>query len=95
MDLDSYDRKVLASFTDEAGRFKAFPAQEKKMLVLLRHCARHFETGVRYPEKQVNEILGRFSDDTARLRRGLVSHHFMQREGGGGAYWRAETEPAR
>jgi predicted transcriptional regulator len=95
VDLDSYDRKVLASFTDEGGRFKSFPAQEKKMLVLLRHCARQFEPGVRYPEKQVNEILGRFSDDTARLRRDLISHKFMQREGGGGAYWLAETEPAR
>ena len=67
------------------------------MLVLLRHCARQFEPGVRYAEKQVNEILGRFSDDTARLRRDLVSDKFkfMKREGGGGAYWLAETEPGR
>jgi len=97
VDLDSYDRKVLASFTDERGRFKSFPAQEKKMLALLRHCARQFQPGVRYSEKEVNEILGRFSDDTARLRRDLVSDKFkfMKREGGGGAYWLAEPEPGR
>jgi biotin operon repressor len=97
VDLDSYDRKVLASFTDENGRFKAFPAQEKKMLALLRHCVRQFQPGVRYSEKEVNEILVRFSDDTARLRRDLVSEkfRFMQREGGGGAYWLVQTEPGR
>lgn len=95
VDADSYDRKVLANFTDEQGRFKSFPAQEKKMIVLLRHCARQFEPGVRYPEKAVNAVLSRFSDDTARLRRGLVSHGFMQREGGGGAYWLAEDAASR
>jgi hypothetical protein len=35
----------------------------------------------------VNEILGRFNQDTARLRRALVDHGLMAREGGGGAYW--------
>lgn len=89
VDVDSYDRKVLASFTDREGRFTAFPAQEKKMLVLLRHCARAFEPGVRYPEKQVNEILGRFHADTAALRRELIADHLMARERG--VYWRVEA----
>jgi hypothetical protein len=47
-----------------------------------------FEPGVRYTEKEVNEILMRFNEDTAQLRRDLVDFHFMAREGGGGAYWK-------
>jgi len=50
-----------------------------------------FEPGVRYPEKQVNQMLSRFSDDTALLRRTLVDFHFMDREGGGGEYWRIDA----
>ena len=84
----AFDRKVLGTFTDETGAITAFPAQQKKYLVLLRHVLTAFEPGVRYPEREVNERLTRFSADTARLRRSLVEHGLMNREGGGGAYWR-------
>jgi hypothetical protein len=93
-DTPAYDRKVLATFLNAEGRIIAFPAQEKKFLVLLRHALQAFEPGVRYPEKQVNEILARFNDDTASLRRGLIEYHLMDREGGGGAYWRSEESKA-
>jgi len=95
VDLDAYDRKVLATFTDEEGRITAFPAQEKKYQVLLRYVLKAFEPGVRYSEKQVNEILSRFSDDTASLRRGLIEYKYMAREGGGGAYWRIDEGAAQ
>ena len=65
--------------------------QEKKFLVLLRHVLKAFDPGVRYPEKRVNQILANFNEDTARLRRSLVEHRFMAREGGGGKYWRIDT----
>lgn len=87
VELDAYDKKVLASFTNPAGRITAFPAQEKKFLVLLRYVLKAFEPGLRYPEKQVNDILSKFNDDTALLRRSLIEYRFMHREGGGGPYW--------
>jgi biotin operon repressor len=90
MDVDAYDRKVLATFSDADGRIKAFPVQEKKFLVILRHILEEFEPGVKYPEKRVNQILSKYSADTATLRRSLVEHGFMAREGGGGAYWRVQ-----
>lgn len=90
VDEQAYDRKVLKTFTDEEGRIIAFPSQLKKYQVLLRYVVNAFEPGIRYPEKQVNEILSRFNDDTADLRRGLVEFKLMDREGGGGAYWRLE-----
>jgi len=92
MDVDAYDRKVLETFSDANGRIKAFPAQEKKFLVILRHILEEFETGMKYPEKRVNQILARYSADTATLRRSLVEHGFMDREGGGGTYWRVEKK---
>jgi hypothetical protein len=90
MDVDAYDRKVLSAFSDASGRIKAFPVQEKKFLVILRHILGEFEPGIRYSEKHVNQILARYSADTATLRRSLVEHGFMAREGGGGMYWRVQ-----
>lgn len=85
---DPFESKVMKSFVDEDGRITAFPAQEKKFLVLLRYVVNVFEPGQRYPEKEVNEILKRYNEDTASLRRGMVEYKLMQREGGGGDYWR-------
>jgi biotin operon repressor len=93
--LDAFDRKVLATFTTPDGRISAFPTQEKKVRVLLRHVLPSFSHGVRYTEKRVNEVLSRFSDDTARLRRSLVELGYMAREGGGGRYWRQDHEDER
>lgn len=87
---DAYERKVLATFTDEVGCITAFPAQEKKHLVLLRYVLKAFEPDTSYSEKKVNEILSRFNEDTALLRRNLVDYGMMNREGGGGAYWRVQ-----
>ncbi len=92
---DAFDRKVLSTFTETDGHIKAFPTQEKKFLVLVRHVLKAFEPGVRYTEKRVNQILSNYNDDTARLRRALIDYKYMAREGGGGKYWRLETpEPA-
>jgi hypothetical protein len=61
-----------------------------KFLVLLRYVLKAFEPGKRYSEKQVNEMLAGFNEDTAWLRRSLVDYKFMARQGGGGEYWRLE-----
>jgi predicted transcriptional regulator len=87
-DTPAYELKVLDTFTDAEGRITAFPAQGKKFLVLLRYVLHAFESGVHYTEKQVNEILLRFNEDTALLRRGMIEYHLMEREGGGADYWR-------
>lgn len=88
IDLDAYDRKVVANFTDSSGRVKALPAQRKKLDAILRYVVKAFEPGVRYSEKQVNEILSRYNEDTATLRRELVDSKLLERAGGGGEYWK-------
>ena len=93
VDMTAYDRKVLNTFCDTEGRILQFPAQRKKFEVLLRHVVRAFKPDVRYTEKQVNEILSSFSDDTATLRRGLIAYKLMAREVGGREYWLLKNQP--
>jgi len=88
VDVDAYDRKVLKDFCTADGKIKAFPAQRKKFEAVLRYVLKAFQPGVRYSEKEVNQIIARFNDDTATLRRELVDYQWLKREGGGGAYWR-------
>ena len=87
VDLNAYDRQVVENFTGRDGRLKALPSQYKKLMAVLRYVVQAFEPGQRYSEKQVNEILARYHEDTAQLRRDLVDSGLMRREGGGGAYW--------
>jgi len=88
VDADGYDHKVIKDFTRADGSLKEIPAQRKKLEAILRYLVRDFEPGKRYSEKQVNKILSRYHEDTASLRRELVGYGLMEREGGGGAYWR-------
>jgi biotin operon repressor len=90
VDLAAYDHKVIADFSKPDGSLKEIPAQRKKLEIILRHVVQVFEPGERYTEKQVNEMLKKFHADSATLRRELVGYHLMQRQGGGGEYWRLE-----
>ncbi|HET9944430.1 MAG TPA: DUF2087 domain-containing protein [Actinomycetes bacterium] len=77
---------VLRTFMPH-GRIETMPAVRSKRLVVLDHVARVFEPGVRYPEPDVNAMLGAFFDDYAALRRYLVDEGFLARAEG--SYWRA------
>jgi predicted transcriptional regulator len=88
VDTDVYDHKVIADYSRKDGSLKTIPAQRKKLEAVLRHIVRAFEPDKRYTEKQVNEILKKYHEDTASLRRELVGYKLMNREGGGGDYWR-------
>lgn len=88
VDLNAYENKVIRDYSTPDGRLKTIPAQRKKLEVILRYVVKSFETGTRYSEKQVNDTLARYHPDTASLRRELVGYGLMQREGGGGEYWR-------
>jgi hypothetical protein len=57
--------------------------------VVLTWLSTQFESGERYPERAVNEIIQRYHEDASSLRRELIGEHLMQRENG--VYWRIET----
>src|SRR5215216_5837734 len=88
VDADAYDNKVIKDYARRDGSLKTIPSQRKKLEAILRYVVKAFDIGKRYSEKQVNEILARYHADTATLRRELVGFRLMNREGGGGEYWR-------
>lgn len=88
VDADAYDNKVVGDYVRKDGSLKTIPAQLKKLQAILRYVVKAFKVGKRYSEKQVNEILRDYHEDTASLRRELVGFGLMKREGGGGEYWR-------
>jgi predicted transcriptional regulator len=87
---DAWERKVLRDFF-EGERLKEIPAVQKKREVVRRWLANRFQPGVRYSEREVNEILKRHHPDTSTLRRELVAEGYglMTRENG--VYWRVDT----
>jgi biotin operon repressor len=95
IDAGAFDRKIVSNYLLPNGRLKTIPAQRKKLIAVLRHIANDFQLHKRYSEKQVNEILGHYHEDTARLRREMVGYQIMAREGGGGDYWRLEESASQ
>ena len=84
--MTSAERDVLARFVS-GRRLVEIPATRSKRLVVLERLALEFEPGRRYPEAEVNGILGRWHDDWSALRRYLVDEGFLDRADN--VYWRA------
>ena len=86
--MDAADQRIIDTFIRD-GRLVIMPSKRGKLLVVLAHLAGCFEPGRQYAEKDVNEILGRFHDDVAALRRYLVDDGFLAREHS--VYWRVQS----
>jgi hypothetical protein len=79
------DKDVVGRFIKD-GRLVIMPSKRAKLRLVLDHLAQDFEPGRSYQEPEVNEVLERYHDDYAALRRYLVDEGFLSREGG--VYWR-------
>ena len=86
---DASEARVLRSFIVD-GRLVKIPEAHSKREVVLRWVLEQLEDR-RYREREISEILKRYHDDYATLRRELINHRLMKREGG--IYWK--TAPAR
>ncbi len=86
IDAPPEQASVLRAFF-KGDRLTSVPVARAKRLIVLDYLAQSFEPGRRYPERDVNEILSRFHDDYATLRRYLVDEGFLSRERG--RYWRS------
>lgn len=86
LSADPAEDAVLSAFVRD-GRLVSIPAQYTKRRVVLEHLVRVFEPGVRYPEREVNALLGVWHPDVAALRRYLVDEGLLTREAG--VYWRS------
>ena len=56
---DEFEIKMLREYISSDGSLKSIPSQQKKRAVILKPLAMDFERRVKYPEAQLNKILGR------------------------------------
>lgn len=68
-------------------KLRHLPASRTDRRVVLERLALEFEPGRRYPETEVNSILGVFHDDWSMLRRALVDAGLLDRANN--QYWRS------
>jgi len=85
-DGDEFEVKTLRAYLSPDGTLKSIPTQHKKRMVILKHLVGDFQPDVQYPESQVNQMLRRYHEDTAALRRYMVDNGLLEREKG--IYWK-------
>lgn len=76
---DKEREKTCATYMDETGAIKLFPAKEKKKLIILREIMKNFERDRDYTEIEINTILKRIYDDYPTIRRALIEYGFFDR----------------
>jgi hypothetical protein len=84
--LDAIANDLRLSGFMRDGRIETMPAKRARRLLLLGEVAQAFEPGIRYPEREVNRVLGAMFSDYVALRRYLVDEEFLDRADG--KYWR-------
>src|SRR5512133_3708019 len=88
-ELDDKSKKVLKAYLNADGSIRQIPAQPK-LRVILNYLIQAFAPNTNYTEKEVNQILRRFHEDTAGLRRDLVDANLLARISDGSRYWRVD-----
>lgn len=76
----------IEQFFNPDGTLIHIPARQSKKLEVLTFIAGSFRTGIRYSEKEVNEIIGKFHTDTAAIRRHMIEFGIMNRDSSS-IYW--------
>jgi len=88
--LDDKSKKVLKAYLNADGSIRQIPNQPVKLQVVLNYLIQAFAPDTNYTEKEVNQILRRFHEDTAGLRRDLVEAKMLERISDGSRYWRVD-----
>ena len=89
-ELDVQSKKVLKAYLNADGSIRQIPNQPAKLQVILNYLIQAFAPDTNYTEKEVNQILRRFHEDTAGLRRDLFEAKMLDRISDGSRYWRVD-----
>ena len=85
------NQKMLEKFFDfengKAVKLKRFPGREKQRVVVIREISKSIESGKKYSEKEMNNVIKSFFDDYVTLRRYLIEYGFLDRKKDGSEYW--------
>jgi hypothetical protein len=79
---------TIERFFDKQGRLPQLPVKADTQRELSEYLAGFLEVGQRYTEREVNDILMRFSDEYVTLRRMLIDYRVLMRDSRGASYWR-------
>jgi hypothetical protein len=79
----------IEQFFREDGTLISIPAKSSKRLAVLYRIADQFADGTKYSERELNEIIARFHDDTAAIRRYMIENEIMKRDRDS-VYWLAD-----
>ena len=78
MDFLGNESQVEQFFKDD-GSLKQIPAKQSKKIAVLKIIASSLEPNRRYSEKELNQLIARFSDDTAAIRRHMIEFKILER----------------
>lgn len=85
---DGDEAKMSNFFESESPLvLKFLSVKQKNRLFIFKTIAKQFETGKKYTEKQVNEILKPIYGDYVTIRRELIDYGFMERTSDCREYW--------
>ncbi len=76
---EKYKNEVISHFF-KYGKLTQIPTQRKKREIVLAEIAKSFESGRKYDEKEVNEIIHNFHEDHCTIRREMIACGIMARE---------------
>lgn len=93
-DLERFKAKVRRTFVSD-GTLTAIPTKRRALVVLLLDIRATLDPQRIYAEKELNDHLGGFHPDFARLRRELIDYGYLERNAHTGQYWMAATLPKR
>lgn len=77
--IEKYRQKVLKTFFKDKKLIK-IPVQRKKKLIILDEFIKKFTPGVKYKEKEVDDIIMQIHFDYCAIRRLLIDEGIMHRE---------------
>lgn len=82
----------ISTLLDDMGRVKRWPKKKQDKINVLRYLQDKFEVGVKYSEKEINEILKEWHlfNDHALLRREMYDRYLLNRTIDGREYWLEE-----
>lgn len=92
--LERFKAKVRRTFVND-GTLTAIPTKRRALVVLLLDIRETLDPLRIYTEKELNDHLGGFHPDFARLRRELIDYGYLERNAHTGEYWMAVTLPKR
>lgn len=77
--INDYREKVLKTFF-KGKKLLQLPVQKKKRMIILDEFYKKFESGRKYKEEKVNEIILTHFEDYCWIRRLMIEHGMMFRE---------------